>query len=73
MSYVSWIVNNWDKWLKICRVRQKEFTAEELPEVIKELLGLIIEDTEFEVILSVVLTVYEEELPFFNEEDAIEI
>ena len=69
---VHWIVENDDTWQAICRVNGKEFTGDEVMQIFRLLLNLARENSDFDTIFTVFLTIYEEELPFFGREEESE-
>lgn len=65
---MHWIVKNMDTWEAICRVHGKKFIGDEVMQTFRLLLELAKQYNDFDTIFTVFLTIYENELPFFERE-----
>lgn len=68
-NMLQWIVQHMEDWYAICRVHGKRLKGEDIGRMLQSLLSLCRQDSEFNFILLVFLTEYEEELAFFEHED----
>ena len=66
---LHWIVQHMEDWYAVCRVRGRRLEGEDIDRMLQTLLSLSRQDSDFNFILLVFLTEYEDELPFFEHEN----